>query len=95
MAGDGSIEGTSEAGGSDEDGQEPKGVPELVSLRRNAKISQGDMIAYFFKQADDANYFHCRNDKCKNSKPLKQAKGTGYSNLWSHLRSCIGEDFEQ
>lgn len=52
---------------------------------------QKDLIAYFFTQCEDPDYYICNNPKCKAK--CKQQVKTGYTNLKNHLRSCIG-DFE-
>ena len=58
-----------------------------------ATVKPKELIQYFFTQCEDKNYFLCNNPKCEGK--VKQQVNTGYTNLKNHLRSCIGQDFEQ
>lgn len=59
------------------------------------------LVTFFFRQSEnDSSLYFCRNEKCKPKrgkklKGYKQHPGKGYTNLRNHLRSCIGENFEQ
>lgn len=64
-------------------------------------IDNAKMIKFFFKQSttDPAIYF-CQNEKClqkrgQRAKSYKQDPKKGYSNLRNHLRTCVGEEFEE
>ena len=54
-------------------------------------------LAAFFFHADDENPDCWRCNKCYpvNGKTIKNKKSTGYTNLLSHLRSCVGEDYQE
>ena len=64
-------------------------------------INTQELVRFFFKQ-DESDYslYYCQNEKCKprrgrKAKGYKCVKGRGYTNLKNHLRTCIGEDYEQ
>ena len=51
--------------------------------------SKSKYICAYFYELDNSSAWRCR--KCKNTK----AKSGGWTNLLSHLRSCVGNDYER
>lgn len=59
------------------------------------KYDSKELIDFFFSKCSDPSLYLCRNEKCGNAKSYKQAPKSGFSNLRSHLLSCIGPNYEQ
>ena len=59
-------------------------------------MSKESICRHFFKVSEKEDYWDCRfcsKDKGKSIKSLKQKKGTGWSNLYSHIL-CVHKDYE-
>ena len=57
------------------------------------KTSNKTLVDFFYgKDEQDPTLYFCKNAKCKTkNKPIKQKEKSGYSNLLSHLASCMGD----
>ena len=60
------------------------------------KYNNKTLAAFFFTvHEDDANLWRCNKCYPITGKPIKNTKGTGYTNLVNHVRACVGEDFQE
>lgn len=64
-------------------------------------INTAELIKFFFEQHEtEKSLYYCQNEKCKPrrgraAKAYRNVQRRGYTNLRNHLRSCVGEDYEQ
>ena len=55
-------------------------------------ICPKELISYFFEKGP-GDLYKCNNEKCLQSN--KQKANSGYSNLYAHLKNCVGADYEE
>lgn len=71
------------------------------SPKMKRSIDNNELIKFFFRQSrSETSLFYCRNEKCKprrgmEAKAYNQLPSKGYTNLRSHLRSCVVDNFEE
>lgn len=60
------------------------------------KYNNKTLAAFFFTVDDeDSNLWKCNKCYPTTGKVIKNKKATGYTNLVNHVRSCVGEDFQE
>ena len=60
------------------------------------KINNKTLTAFFFQLDDeDSNCWRCNKCYPVTGKVIKNKRSTGYTNLVNHLRSCVGDDYQE
>ena len=55
-------------------------------------IDTKDLIEFFYEKQKNPGQYKCKNEKCL--KIRSEVESKGYTNLKNHLRTCIGNNFE-
>ena len=63
--------------------------------KKTIAYTKKQIIDYYFENyKEDNTLWYCKKHKCGSKKPKCQDKKSGYGNLNTHLKACVGIDYE-